>query len=295
MRDDFAVFILSHGRADNVVTWETLNKCGYTGKRFVVIDNEDVQEELYRKKYGDAVLIFDKEAIERTFDTFDNRSERRTVVFARNACFDLAEEVGVKYFLQLDDDYVSFMIRYEEKGKLKGKSFTDINVFFDKMIAFLEKSGAYSVCMAQGGDFIGGIGNSRFKKGILRKAMNSFFCSVERPFQFVGRINEDVNTYTLEGSRGKLFMTVCRAMLIQKQTQANAGGMTEVYLDGGTYVKTFYTVMCMPSAVKVCVVGASSKRMHHKISWENCVPMIISEKWRKKRDDEAKTIVTATG
>lgn len=281
MRTDFAVFILSHGRADNVITWYTLDKCGYTGKRYVVIDNEDDQGAEYVRRYGDAVLVFDKREVEKTFDTFDNRDERRTVVFARNACFDLAKKVGAKYFLELDDDYTDFMVRYVGNGKLRGIRIPDFDRLCDEMISFLDVSGSLSVCLCQGGDFIGGVGNGRFQKGLLRKAMNSFFCSVERPFQFLGRINEDVNTYTLLGSRGGLFLSVTRAMLTQMQTQSNAGGMTGCYIDGGTYVKSFYTVLCMPSAVKVMIMGAHHRRMHHSVRWQNCVPEILSERWRK--------------
>ena len=40
MRDDFAVFILTHGRARQQKTLATLKKCGYTGKLFLVIDDE---------------------------------------------------------------------------------------------------------------------------------------------------------------------------------------------------------------------------------------------------------------
>ena len=43
MRDDFAVFILSHKRADRVLTVESLKKCGYTGKYYIICDNEDPQ------------------------------------------------------------------------------------------------------------------------------------------------------------------------------------------------------------------------------------------------------------
>lgn len=49
MRDDFCVFILTHGRANNVITMDTLKKCGYTGKCYIVIDNEDDQEAEYKK------------------------------------------------------------------------------------------------------------------------------------------------------------------------------------------------------------------------------------------------------
>ena len=48
----------------------------------------------------------------------------------------------------------------------------------------------------------------------MRKAMNSFICSVDRPFQFVGRINEDVNTYVLLGSRG-VFLSILQIGLDQ--------------------------------------------------------------------------------
>lgn len=61
-----------------------------------------------------------------------------------------------------------------------------------------------TLAIGQGGDYIGGEKATRFNDGIqpMRKAMNSFICSVDRPFQFIGRINEDVNTYVLLGSRG---------------------------------------------------------------------------------------------
>ncbi len=47
MRNDFAVLILSHGRADRVYTIPTLRKGGYTGKIYIVVDNEDEQQDEY--------------------------------------------------------------------------------------------------------------------------------------------------------------------------------------------------------------------------------------------------------
>ena len=63
MRDDFAVFILTHGRADNVVTLKSLLRGGYTGRWYMVIDDEDDDAEKYQGKYGaDHVIMFDKQA-----------------------------------------------------------------------------------------------------------------------------------------------------------------------------------------------------------------------------------------
>lgn len=224
MLDDFAAFILTHGRANNVITAKTLKDCGYTGKLYFVIDDEDEQENEYKKVYGDKVLKFSKKKIAETFDTMDTQQDRRTIVYARNACFELAQKVGVRYFLELDDDYTDFQMRYAENGKMKGKKIKNLDEVFAIYLNFLKDTNAVTVAMAQGGDFIGGCKSGTFQKGVLRKAMNSFFCDVEKPFKFVGRINEDVNTYTSLGSVGKLMLTAVDAMLTQKTTQKNKGG-----------------------------------------------------------------------
>ena len=52
--------------------------------------------------------------------------------------------------------------------------------------------------------------------------------------------------------------------------------MTDVYLDYGTYVKSFFSVMYNPSSVKISHIG-KHKRIHHQINWNNAVPKIISE------------------
>jgi hypothetical protein len=70
MRSDFAILILTHGRADNVVTLSTLGKCGYHGRWYMVIDNEDSQAQKYYENFGeDHVIMFDKLKKSREFDT----------------------------------------------------------------------------------------------------------------------------------------------------------------------------------------------------------------------------------
>lgn len=279
--DDFAVFILTHGRPDTIHTLDTLKRGNYSGKWYLVIDNEDKQAEKYYDKYGtERVIMFDKLAISKTFDTADLSQERRAIVYARNACFEIARNLNLKYFVEFDDDYTSIGIRYPKDGKLSQLSCENLDEIFELMIDFLLDTDALTVCMSQGGDHMGGL-TGRWKKSILRKAMNSFFCRTDRPFQFLGRVNEDVNTYTLLGSQGKLMMTITDLMLNQMQTQSNSGGMTDLYLDGGTYLKSFYTVLYMPSAVTVQPMGTSHKRLHHKVNWKHCVPLILDEMYKK--------------
>ena len=279
--DDFAVLILTHGRPDTIHTLDTLKRGNYSGKWYLVIDNEDKQAERYYEKYGkERVIMFDKLAVSKTFDTADLSQERRAIVYARNACFQIAKDLNLKYFVEFDDDYTSIGIRYPKDGKLSQLSCENLDEIFELMVDFLLETDALTVCMSQGGDHMGGL-TGRWKKSILRKAMNSFFCRTDRPFQFLGRVNEDVNTYTLLGSQGHLMMTVTDLMLNQMQTQSNAGGMTDLYLDGGTYLKSFYTVLYMPSAVTVQPMGTAHKRLHHKVDWKYCVPLIIDERHKK--------------
>jgi len=278
---DFAVFILTHGRPDKVITLKNLEKSGYTGRVFIVIDNEDKTAEKYKENFGDKVIMFDKLAVSKTFDTGDNFEDRRAIVYARNVCFQLARERKIKYFIELDDDYTAFDFRVIDTIS-KPKPASNLNAVLDTFIDYFKKIPAKSIAMSQGGDFIGGIDNGtglyRFSK---RKCMNSFICSTDRPFQFIGRINEDVNTYCRNGSTGDLFLTIPFFSFTQLQTQQNSGGMTELYLDGGTYLKSFYSVMYQPSSVKISVMGQSHRRIHHKICWNNTVPCIIDEKFKK--------------
>lgn len=282
MRDDFAVFILTHGRPDNVITYQTLKNMNYKGKIYLIIDNEDSKAEEYYKKFGkENVIMFDKLAKSKEFDTVDNDENRKTIVYARNASFDIAEKLNIKYFLELDDDYDQFRGRKQEKNVLTSFKIKDINKLFEDMIKFLDTSKALTVAFAQGGDYIGGVGSKVWKERLSRKAMNTFFCSTERKFDFIGRINEDVNTYTTRGIKGDLMFTVASIMINQGTTQANNGGMTEVYLDSGTYVKSFFTIIVAPSCTKISTMGNKFRRIHHKINWDRCTPKILNEKWKK--------------
>ena len=116
-----------------------------------------------------------------------------------------------------------------------------------------------------------------------RKAMNTFISRVGRPIRFVGRLNEDVNTYVWRGSQGEMLFTTTLFAIDQVQTQKAGGGMSGAYTDTGTYVKSFYSVLFMPSAVTLRTMGQSARRIHHSIRWNNAVPKIVSGAHRKPR------------
>lgn len=280
----FAIFILTHGRPKSVHTLAALKKAGYTGKVVLVLDNEDKSEPEYRSIHPlEHIVVFDKEEISKTFDSFDNFKEKRAIIYARNASFNIAKELGIKYFMQMDDDYTGFYYKLYLSGKAINAQVKNMDKVLSLMLDYYKSIPAKSIAFAQGGDFIGGIDNGkelfRFSK---RKAMNSFLCSTERPFNFIGKINEDVNTYTSYQSKGNLFLTIKNIALIQKQTQKTKGGMTDIYVNNGTYIKSFYSVICSPNCVSIKLMSSAHKRLHHSIDWNSAVPLIIDERYKKQ-------------
>jgi hypothetical protein len=287
MRDDFCVFILTNGRPDRVFTYNCLVRAGYKGKVYIVIDDEDKTADEYRAKFGDKVLQFCKAKISEVVDIGDNFEGKASTLFARAAFWDLAKQVGCKYFLQLDDDYTEFQYYFDAEGNHKyRKAKETLERMFMEMLYYYLSIPAITLAMAQGGDFIGGAKEGEKPRlcRLRRKAMNVFFCCTERPWNMFGRRNEDVNAYVLGNLRGQMFFTVMQAKITQVQSQMNPGIITDNYLESGTYVKSFYTVMYAPSCVQIGMMGdhrSGNYRIHHKINWHHCAPKILREEHKK--------------
>ena len=95
--NNFAIFILSHKRPENP-TYKTLMKCNYSGKFYFVLDDLDESISQYEKNYGkDKLLIFSKKEVAKRIDFMSNWTITAIDTYARNACFDLAKEIGIDY------------------------------------------------------------------------------------------------------------------------------------------------------------------------------------------------------
>lgn len=286
-RSDFAVFILTFGRPD-VITINTLldETKKYNQDYYLICSDDDKKLDEYMEKFGDRVIVFNKDIAAKYVDTGDNLEKMNIVVYARNMTFAIARELGYQYYCELDDDYTEFRQRFYDNKEDKLAS--HYNVDFDRMfmahVEFLKNTPSTVITMAQMGDYIGGAANKYAWQGYQRKVMNSFFCDVDRPFFFDGTINEDVNYYVQAGRLGILNFNLFGYTLNQRQTQAHSGGLTEHYLDGGTYLKSFYSVMFCPSSVKVGMLShGKGARMHHRVDSKTTYPCIIDEKYKHQK------------
>lgn len=273
-----AVFILTRKRPFNQKTFKTLKRQHYTGKTYFLLDDTDPTISDYIHEYGEQnVKIFNRRKVAEYTDSMDNFTPRTGILYPRQYSYELARDLGIDYFLQLDDDYTSFQYRFPSNGKLKGREYSDLDRVFETYYEALDDIQLLTcVAFAQGGDLVGGQIRNPFK----RKAMNGIFCKTDRIWEFKGTINEDVNGYTTNQQTGALCMTYLNSMLVQTQTQSACGGMTDIYVDSGTYVKSFYSVIANPAAVKVSVLCDYSAniprpRFHHNCAQNHYAPKII--------------------
>lgn len=283
MRSDFGILIMSYGRPEKIASLESLMRANYTGKWFIVIGNDDPKLEEYQKKYAEKCVVFDKSEYVAKTDRMGLKITK-VIMFARNACFDIAESLGLRYFQQFDDDYTHQRYAYDQDMQYLSKQrlINNFDRVVEILVGFYEKTPecCAAIAYAQGGDFIGGDGNHIWGFSKLRKTMNSWICSVDRRFEFRGPMNEDVNAYTLLQSQGKLCLNIMQLRLNQPVTQTT-GGMTEVYRQYGTHVKSFLSVMINPSFVKVGIIQHKQQRLHHSINWARCAAKIVRETHKK--------------
>jgi len=121
---------------------KTLQRQGYSGKWYMVIDDEDDAADDYCRNFGEEhiVTFCKQEAVDRA-DTMDNLDEHRNdsvplpgiplplkgfhgdhvigspmgTLSARHWSFRIARDLGLKYFLMLDDDYSDFLFRFPDR------------------------------------------------------------------------------------------------------------------------------------------------------------------------------------
>src|SRR5699024_2076701 len=131
VNDNYVVFILSNGRPNEQLTLNMLKDNGYTGEYYIVCDDEDITLSEYKEKYGNNVLVFNKEKIHERTDTVDNFHKKTSAVYARNAIYDIAKEKNIKHFIMADDDITDIYIRFENDGKLKSKHVNNLDKLFN--------------------------------------------------------------------------------------------------------------------------------------------------------------------
>lgn len=251
MRKDFACIVISHGRPERS-TVKVLRECGYTGKIYIVVDDEDKTLPDYIERYGADVHVFHKEE---DFDTGDLGGSKACGVFARNQCLKVAEKNNLTYYLELDDDLESLAYRYNDDGHLRGIKARELDRLFEGMCIYFDEVPVQCIGFGNAVDYIGGV--PTFESGKAnRTVMNSFFLRTSNKIQWRSRNSDDIITVVDEGQKGHAGFRFTPVMnkfdvWIPKRKSNASGGSIDEYNKIGSYKLRYYAVMFHPDCIKI--------------------------------------------
>lgn len=277
MKNSFAIMIISHKRANTQLTYETLKRTGYTGKVYIIIDDEDDQLELYKEKYGDIVKVFNKDEMLEITDTVDNFKNKTNCVLPSRYLKILAEELKLDYYMRIDDDIEDIRERYIEDNKLRGREVKDLDKIIELFLNYMNNTNISCLSFGNQGGYIGGI-NGKFKNGVGRNNNQNFIFKTKDNLEFIGTRCEDFCTIAKYGNIGKLLFEIYKIGINSPERGSNAGGLQEDYIQSGFYVANFYPIIVAPYC---CKIIKRNNNITLKRNWDRFAPKIISEVYKK--------------
>ncbi len=280
MRNDFACIVISHGRPE-CSTVKVLRECGYTGKIYIVVDDEDKTLPDYIERYGADVHVFHKEE---DFDTGDLGGSKACGVFARNQCLKVAEKNRLTYYLELDDDLESLSYRYNDGGHLRGIKARELDRLFDGMCTYFDEASVQCISFGNAVDYIGGVPTYESGKA-NRTVMNSFFLRTSNKIQWRSRNSDDIITVIDQAQKGYAGFRFTPVMnkfdvWIPKKKSSASGGSIAEYEKTGSYKLRYYAVMFHPDCVKL---RESGDGYDLTLMTGNAYPKIMSGRYKKGR------------
>lgn len=281
MRNDFAVFITTHGRADSQLTLNTLLANGYKGAWYLVVDDTDTQIEAYIHNHGaDRVIVFNKAHFMTVTESCLVVPHPKAVVFARNAVEYIAQQLGYKYFMVVDDDIFKLRYRYIENSSLRSANLGEsLDSIFDLIVEYMDS--ANIACMTFGftNAYRGGV--SAFRKFGQRNRFCAelFIRRVNIPVSWRANFVEDLVTSIDAGIRGEVFLQFIPIQLELYMSEGEiSGGMSDAYLQTGRYKFYSLPVVIYPNCISV---ELTDNKWRTRTNARYSVPQIISSRYKK--------------
>lgn len=279
---NFAVMICTHGRPNAQHTLDFLRNNGYTGKIILVVDDEDdTVTDLMLKTYPNADTIkFDKQEWIDKSDTGTIENQRKCILYAKNYCEHLAQNLKLEAFVIADDDIFNLRYRYPEDGKLKSLKITQnldgvINAYVDFMLSTdIVATGFGFTQFYFSGE------NSFSPENFLkyRVPYNFVFRNTKHKIDWMSWFGEDIITAVMYNKRGYFMQDIPYIQQEIKPLAKEAGGMKETYDSNSDIRLTMQNVMYLPSELKA--YRYNSKYMA-SIKKDNSFPMLVSSRYKK--------------
>lgn len=282
MRDDFAVFIITHGRPNNQKTLNLLLSMGYTGKYYLVIDDlDDTRDEYYLRYDSENIIVFHKYDYINSTDTGLSVPIINFAVFARNAVEDIAVELGLDYFMVFDDDITNFRIRYDDSGSLKSRSlYGIIDEVFEDCIQFMADADICCTSFGFCNVYRSGVSALYIENSRNRLCAEAFIRSTKVKFDWRLNTVEDLITSIVYNRMGYPLLQLLPVQVeIQMSEGAVAGGNSDAYNDVGLFKLNFMPTIIYPDCNKMSYVN---NKWRTTLNAECSVPKIVSSTYRKE-------------
>lgn len=272
------IFIPSYHRPHNNKTAKYFIGNGYPAEKIhVVCDSEadDIAEyETERDLQGYQLHIFDMDEARARYDYVHRPSKaRRSAGQARNMFYDIAEELGITFYIVIDDDTSHFeyrpFVKYMRKARIE-----EVVKTFVMIKALMQKHHLGVFGLSQTGEMFG----ADYDTKLLRwKVMNVTFYDTRYIYrgergvqdndtsQFVNIYNEGYFTASLRSG----------IVLSQAPSATQSGGLTDLYQECKLLNKALVTVIQFPSAIVAEKQVMNGNRLHHHINARYLIPKVM--------------------
>jgi len=271
------ILIPSYHRPYNVKTAKYFLKKGWDPKKIhIVIDDEAddrVDYENETELLGCNLHIFNMEEARARFDYVHRPSvSRRSAGQARNMFYDLVKDLGIDFYLVIDDDTTNYQVRPYAVYTRSAKGEDLVNVF-DAIREFMLKRKIGVFGLSQTGDMFA----VPYLNILRNKVMNTTFINTKYIYrgergiqdndtsQFVGIMNEGYFTGSLASG----------LVLAQTASAKQEGGLTDLYRENKLLNKSLVTPIQFPTAIHAEKQQKNGGRLHHKINARYLYPKII--------------------
>lgn len=292
MNSEFVVFILTYARPNAQITYNTLKRCGYTGKVYLILDDTDTTIQQYIDNYGaENIIVFNKNYYINS-DRFDNGTNKpvyASAVYARRAIEDIAKSMCLDYFAMADDDIQNLVIRYPLNNKLVRAKITNLDTILCLYTDLLTQNVA-CVGFGMNRSYFGGV-SAFCPERLCKKIMpsNFFIRNASVKVNWVAWTFEDDITHYCNLVDGNVWLSIpyVQQILQPFADVNNTGGNVDLYKTRNHFDICFTEVQYMPSAIKVkCddihnlsdIANTSVVRAQN-----NCFQKLISDGYRKEK------------
>ena len=271
MREDFAIFILTHGRPDKQYTYHALDKARYTGRRILLLDDEDETYSEYKERYPDEIILFNKQSYIDTSDTGTNVEQRKCILYAKNAADDIAKDLGLSAYVVADDDIIRFRHRWKEGEVTHTQEVRNLDEVSEAYIEFMEEGNIAAVSFGDARLYMGG------KLLLGRIPYNFVYRLTSIPYEWRSSMYEDTVTPVIESRNGAYTLGLPNIQFDMKQCDSSAiGGMTDVYSTMSVLDRASVALMYNPAGIIL-----SDTLVGFELTKNNVFPNLISTDFKK--------------